>query len=100
MKIFLQGLKIETWKQGKNGKHLISNWNHWGGMQWKLFGCLALSWALICLCLINGISSYGKLTYFVSLFPYAVLITLLAYVATLDGFKVDLEFQFLDVLQR
>jgi len=48
----------------------VNSWTHWGSMQWEILGCLALSWAIICICLIQGIQSYGKVAYFVTLFPY------------------------------
>ena len=31
-----------------------------GGIRWELFGCLALSWVLVFLCLIRGARSSGK----------------------------------------
>ena len=65
---------------------MSNRWDHWGGMRWDILGCLALSWILICLSLIKGIASYGKVVYFTTLFPYVVLTTLLIYVSTLDGF--------------
>ena len=75
----LQGMKII-------GNHVESSWDSWGDMRWPLLGCLALSWTIIFLCMINGIQSYGKIAYFITLFPYVVLTILLAYVSTLDGF--------------
>ena len=36
--------------------------------------------------MIKGIQSYGKVVYFITLFPYVVLTVFLGYVATLDGF--------------
>ena len=31
-----------------------------GGMNWRLVGCLALSWVICCACLIKGVKSAGK----------------------------------------
>ncbi len=64
----------------------INSWSKWGGMRWEILGCLAASWAICCLFLIQGIASYGKVVYFTTLFPYVVLTISLGYVATLDGF--------------
>ena len=67
-------------------------WNKWGSFRWELFGYLALGWTIIAAALIQGIQSYGKLTYFITLFPYVVLTIMLGYVATLDGFDEGLQF--------
>ena len=50
-------------------------------------GCLALCWLIIAVSLVRGMQSYGKLTYFITLFPYVILTTFLAIGATKDGFK-------------
>ena len=65
----------------------ISSWEHWGNPNWKIMGCLLLCWTLVCLSLIKGIASYGKVVYFTTMFPYVVLTTFLIYVSTLDGFS-------------
>ena len=44
--------------------------------------------------MIKGIQSYGKVVYFITLFPYVVLTIFLGYVATLDGFKDGMKFYF------
>ncbi len=67
-------------------------WNHWGKPRWPIIACLLLSWALICLSLIQGVQSYGKVVYFTTLFPYVVLTISHGYVATLPGFKKGIEF--------
>ena len=54
-----------------------NNWENWGNIRWEIAGCLALSWTLVCLSLIKGIQSYGKVVYFTTLFPYVVLTALL-----------------------
>ena len=68
------------------GNHTDNRWDQWGSVNWPLVGTLGLSYALIFLCMIKGIQSYGKLVYFITLFPYVVLTIFLGYVATLDGF--------------
>ncbi|GAB0087877.1 Transporter [Sergentomyia squamirostris] len=50
-----------------------------------LMGCLALSWTVVCLTLIRGVKSSGKVSYFLAIFPYFVLGILLIRAATLPG---------------
>ena len=69
-----------------------SSWSNWGSCNWKIAGCLLLCWTLVCLSLIKGVQSYGKVVYFTTLFPYVVLTTLLVYVSTLEGFKDGIDF--------
>jgi solute carrier family 6 amino acid transporter-like protein 5/7/9/14 len=79
----------------RDGTHINqteSSWTVWGECNWKIAGCLLLSWTLICLSLIKGIQSYGKVVYFTTLFPYIVLTILLGYVSTLPGFSDGIEF--------
>ena len=33
-----------------------------GGIRWELFGCLALAWLIVFLCLIKGIKSSGRVS--------------------------------------
>jgi solute carrier family 6 amino acid transporter-like protein 5/7/9/14 len=72
----------------------LNSWSKWGSPRWDLIGCLALCWTLICVSLIKGIQSYGKVVYFTTLFPYVVLTIMVGYVATLDGFAEGMEFYF------
>ena len=51
----------------------------------KMFGCLAICYLLLFLTMWKGVESSGKVAYFTALFPYVVLITLLAKGVTLDG---------------
>ena len=74
------------------GNHVENRWENWGEPRWEIIGCLALCWTIICLCLIKGIQSYGKVVYFITLFPYVVLTTLLIYVSQLDGFIEGVKF--------
>ena len=54
------------------------SWDDYGTLQPHLVGCLAGSWVLICLTLIKGIQSYGKVAYVITLSPYFVLTFLLS----------------------
>jgi len=63
-----------------------NTWEHYGDPQWKIIGALALSWTIIALGLAKGVSSYGKLSYFITIFPYVVLTTFLVYVSQEEGF--------------
>merc|ERR1712210_146671 len=61
-----------------------TTWENVGGLRWQLVLCLAIAWVIVCLCLIKGVQSSGKVVYFTALFPYLVLVILLIRGATLD----------------
>ncbi|CAB1313450.1 unnamed protein product [Coregonus sp. 'balchen'] len=48
-----------------------------GGLNWRMTICLLAAWSMVCLAMIKGIQSSGKVMYFSSLFPYVVLICFL-----------------------
>ncbi|XP_046408711.1 sodium-dependent nutrient amino acid transporter 1-like [Ischnura elegans] len=56
-----------------------------GAPEWRLTLCLLFAWLAICLLLIKGVQSSGKAAYFMAIFPYIVLITLLIRGCTLPG---------------
>jgi len=56
-----------------------------GMIKWDITLCLLLSWTIVCLCLIKGIKSSGKVVYFSATFPYLLLITLMIYGLVQDG---------------
>merc|ERR1712165_626601 len=62
-----------------------TTWENVGGLRWQLVLSLAIAWLIVCLCLIKGVQSSGKVVYFTALFPYLVLVILLIRGATLDG---------------
>ncbi len=62
-----------------------TSWENFGSLKLELVLCLLLAWTLVCLCLIKGIQSSGKVVYFTALFPYVVLAILLGRVLTLPG---------------
>ncbi len=59
-----------------------------GGVQWKLLLCLLAAWIIVCLCLIRGIRSSGKVVYFTATFPYVILVILFFRAVTLPGRKL------------
>ena len=69
-----------------------NTWEDYGDPQWKVIGALALSWTVIGAGLIKGVDSYGKLSYFITLFPYVILTTFLIYVAQEPGFSDGINF--------
>lgn len=77
---------------GITGLGTDNTWENYGEPQWKIIGALALSWTIIGLGLIRGISSYGKLSYFITVFPYVVLTTFLIYVSQQEGFSDGVKF--------
>ncbi|XP_054087621.1 sodium-dependent nutrient amino acid transporter 1 isoform X2 [Zeugodacus cucurbitae] len=52
---------------------------------WQLTLTLLLSWIVTYLILIKGMRSLGKVAYFLAIFPYVLLITLLIRAVTLEG---------------
>lgn len=56
-----------------------------GYPDWQLTLWLLLAWIVVYFVIIKGIKSSGKISYFLALFPYLVLITLLVRASTLEG---------------
>ncbi|KAG8578178.1 hypothetical protein GDO81_010413 [Engystomops pustulosus] len=56
-----------------------------GGLNWKMTLCLLAAWIMVCLAMIKGIQSSGKVMYFSSLFPYVVLTCFLVRALLLNG---------------
>lgn len=56
-----------------------------GHIRWPLVFFLFISWAIVCVCLVKGVKSMGKIVYFTALFPYFVLTSLLIRALTLPG---------------
>lgn len=52
---------------------------------WKLTLCLLLAWGCIFAVLARGMKSSGKASYFLAIFPYIIMISLLVRAVTLDG---------------
>ncbi|XP_053706158.1 sodium-dependent neutral amino acid transporter SLC6A17 [Synchiropus splendidus] len=56
-----------------------------GGLNWKMTLSLLVAWIMVCLAVIKGIQSSGKVMYFSSLFPYVVLFCFLVRGLLLKG---------------
>lgn len=52
---------------------------------WKLTLCLLVSWISVILITSQGVKSSGKASYFLAIFPYIILFSLLIRAVTLDG---------------
>lgn len=55
------------------------------GVRWWILACLALSWLIVFLVVMQGIQSSGKVVYVIASFPYVVLGIFLVKGLTLDG---------------
>ncbi|XP_077171028.1 LOW QUALITY PROTEIN: sodium-dependent neutral amino acid transporter B(0)AT2-like [Paroedura picta] len=69
----------------RNALNVTGSIEESGGFNLALTGCLFAAWALVCLAMIKGIKSSGKVLYFSSLFPYVVLFCFLVRALLLDG---------------
>ncbi|XP_076679953.1 sodium-dependent nutrient amino acid transporter 1 isoform X2 [Andrena cerasifolii] len=52
---------------------------------WKLTVCLLVAWLCIFAVLARGVKSSGKAAYFLAIFPYIIMVSLLARAVTLEG---------------
>ena len=66
-------------RQGNHGLHNL------GSLHWDLVGCLAFAWLIVCLALIRGVKSSGKVVYFTAIYPYVVLVILFGVGLSLPG---------------
>jgi len=64
-----------------------NTWEHWGNPRGEMIGCLALTWVIIAASLVKGVQSYGKLSYFITLFPYVILTIFLIMMSLQPGFS-------------
>lgn len=62
-----------------------ATWEHFGGFKWDIFLCVLFSWIICYFCLIKGVKTSGKASYFTALFPYVILTALVIQGAVLEG---------------
>ncbi|KAL0278659.1 UNVERIFIED_CONTAM: hypothetical protein PYX00_000414 [Menopon gallinae] len=66
--------------------HEVETIDHGIGIpDWKLAGCLLLSWITLFFLVIDGVKSTGRASYFLAIFPYVVLLCLMIRGCTLPG---------------
>ncbi|XP_072329215.1 sodium- and chloride-dependent creatine transporter 1-like isoform X2 [Scyliorhinus torazame] len=59
--------------------------DHLGAINWQMLLCVLATWIIVYFCIWKGVKSTGKVVYFTALFPYLVLIILLAHGVSLPG---------------
>ncbi|XP_051899023.1 sodium-dependent neutral amino acid transporter B(0)AT2-like [Pristis pectinata] len=73
---------------------ITSSINESGGLDPTMTGCLLAAWVIVCLAMIKGIKSSGKVMYFSSLFPYLVLFCFLVRGLLLEGSADGIRYMF------
>ncbi|XP_062616935.1 sodium- and chloride-dependent glycine transporter 2-like [Saccostrea cucullata] len=56
-----------------------------GSLNWRLLLCFIVAWIVVCLCLIKGVKSLGKVVYVTATLPYLLLTVILIKGLTLPG---------------
>ncbi|CAL1606303.1 unnamed protein product [Knipowitschia caucasica] len=56
-----------------------------GAISYEMVLCLIVTWIIVYFCMWKGVKSTGKVVYFTALFPYLVLVVMLAHGVTLPG---------------
>eukprot|EP00095_Tigriopus_kingsejongensis_P006283 maker-scaffold1533_size36968-snap-gene-0.12 protein:Tk06283 transcript:maker-scaffold1533_size36968-snap-gene-0.12-mRNA-1 annotation:"sodium- and chloride-dependent glycine transporter 2" len=64
----------------------------YGYPRWQSVGTLFLAWSIVAVSLIKGVKSSGKVIYFTSFFPYAILLILAVRGFTLPGAWIGLKY--------
>ncbi|CAL8325611.1 unnamed protein product [Merluccius merluccius] len=74
---------IEFWE--RKVLRLSSGLEEPGDISFHMVLCLIAVWVIVYFCIWKGVKSTGKVVYFTALFPYVVLVVLLAHGVTLPG---------------
>uniref|UniRef100_UPI00398F4CFF sodium- and chloride-dependent creatine transporter 1-like isoform X2 n=1 Tax=Pristiophorus japonicus TaxID=55135 RepID=UPI00398F4CFF len=74
---------IEFWE--RKVLRISSGIDHLGTINWQMLLCVLATWIIVYFCIWKGVKSTGKVVYFTALFPYLVLIILLAHGVSLPG---------------
>ncbi|KAL3319769.1 hypothetical protein Ciccas_001562 [Cichlidogyrus casuarinus] len=59
--------------------------NDFGFPVWKMVLALMACWIIVCIALIKGVQSLGKVSYFTAIFPYVVLFSMFVRACMLEG---------------
>ncbi|XP_078093576.1 sodium-dependent neutral amino acid transporter B(0)AT2-like [Mustelus asterias] len=79
--------------------NITSSINESGGLDPTMTGCLFAAWVIVCLAMIKGIKSSGKVMYFSSIFPYVVLFCFLIRGLLLEGSLDGIRYMFTPKLE-
>ncbi|XP_061668103.1 sodium- and chloride-dependent creatine transporter 1-like isoform X2 [Syngnathoides biaculeatus] len=74
---------IEFWE--RKVLRLSGGINEPGDISYEMVLCLLATWVIVYFCMWKGVKSTGKIVYFTALFPYVVLVVLLAHGVNLPG---------------
>ncbi|XP_072769451.1 sodium- and chloride-dependent creatine transporter 1-like isoform X3 [Nerophis lumbriciformis] len=74
---------LEFWE--RKVLRLSSGIHQPGSINFEVVPCLIATWIIVYFCIWKGVKSTGKVVYFTALFPYVVLVILLAHAVTLPG---------------
>ncbi|CAF95116.1 unnamed protein product, partial [Tetraodon nigroviridis] len=74
---------IEFWE--RKVLRLSGGLHELGNISYEMVLCLIATWIIVYFCMWKGVKSTGKVVYFTALFPYVILVVLLAHGATLPG---------------
>uniref|UniRef100_A0A8C2XPR7 Transporter n=1 Tax=Cyclopterus lumpus TaxID=8103 RepID=A0A8C2XPR7_CYCLU len=76
---------IEFWEYVLHLLRLSGGLHEPGDVSYEMVLCLIVTWIIVYFCMWKGVKSTGKVVYFTALFPYLVLVVLLAHGVTLPG---------------
>ncbi|CAJ0582215.1 unnamed protein product, partial [Mesorhabditis spiculigera] len=66
--------------------------DEFGGMNWKMLGCLGLAWLITGLALLHGVKLMGRLSYITSTVPYLIMAAFFIRAITLPGSERGIRF--------